>query len=162
MHTCYIAFGSNKGNRLEYILKALELLKELGVIKKVSTVYESEPWGVLKQEKFLNGVIEFSTKLEPIKLLFELKRIEELVGRQKGERWGPREVDLDIVLYENYIIMLSFLRIPHPYMTERDFVLFPLLELNPDIVHPITKVKLREYAKNLPNRLTPYACLLPP
>ncbi|RMH05443.1 MAG: 2-amino-4-hydroxy-6-hydroxymethyldihydropteridine diphosphokinase [Aquificota bacterium] len=162
MHTCYIAFGSNKGNRLEYILKALELLKELGVIKKVSTVYESEPWGVTKQEKFLNGVIEFSTKLEPIKLLFELKRIEELVGRQKGERWGPREVDLDIVLYENYIIMLSFLRIPHPYMTERDFVLFPLLELNPDIVHPITKVKLREYTKKLPNRLTPYACLLPP
>lgn len=161
MHTCYIGFGSNKGDRIGYILKALELLKGLGCIERISTVYESEPWGFVEQEKFLNGVIMFSTNLDPIKLLFELKRVEELVGRKKGMRWGPREIDLDILLYENHIVMLSFLRVPHPYLTERDFVLFPLLELNSELVHPLTKVKLKSYAQRLPNRLTPFACLLP-
>lgn len=160
MPTCYIAFGSNWGDRLEYILKAFEFLKEYGSIKKVSTLYISQPWGKIDQPEFLNGVLEFYTDLEPIGLLEVLKEIEEKAGRKPRERWGPREIDLDILLYENHIIMLSFLHIPHIYLTERDFFLFPLLELNPDIVHPISKIKLKDYAEKVKNSLLPFACLL--
>jgi len=104
--------------------------------------------------------LEFYTDLEPIGLLEVLKEIEEKAGRKPRERWGPREIDLDILLYENHIIMLSFLHIPHIYLTERDFFLFPLLELNPDIVHPISKIKLKDYAEKVKNSLLPFACLL--
>ncbi len=162
MPVCYIAFGSNVGDRLAYILKALELLKEYGKIEKVSTIYESKPWGVEEQAPFLNGVFEFTTELDPIRLLFVLKDLEKRVGRKPRQRWGPREIDLDILLYENHIVMLSFLRVPHLYLTDRDFFLFPLLEIAPNLIHPITKAPLSEKAQSLENRLKPFACLLPP
>lgn len=161
MPLCYIAFGSNVEDRVNYIIKALELLKGYGSIKKVSTLYLSQPWGKTNQPVFINGVLEFETELNPIRLLGVLKDIERQAGRKPRERWGPREVDLDILLYENHILMLSFLRIPHLYLTERNFFLFPLLELNPNLIHPVSKVKLQEYASRLENNLTPFACLLP-
>lgn len=160
MPTCYIAFGSNWGDRLEYILKAFEFLKEYGSIKKVSTLYISQPWGKTDQPEFLNGVLEFQTNLKPIELLKVLKEIEQKTGRKARERWGPREIDLDILLYEKHIIMLSFLHIPHIYLTERDFFLYPLLELNPELTHPISKVKLKDYTDKIKNNLLPFACLL--
>ncbi|MFN3871080.1 MAG: 2-amino-4-hydroxy-6-hydroxymethyldihydropteridine diphosphokinase [Aquificaceae bacterium] len=159
MPLCYIAFGSNVGNRIDYILKAIDLLKSYGQIKRISTIYISQPWGNTEQEEFLNGVLEFFTVLDPINLLKTLKYIEEKVGRKPRERWGPREIDLDILLYENHIIRFSFLQIPHLYLTARDFFLFPLLEINPDLVHPVTKKSLKEYAKALKSSLTPYACV---
>ncbi len=161
MPLCYIAIGSNLEDRLFYINKALELLKDYGRIRKVSTLYISKPWGKVNQPDFLNGVVEFETRLGPISLLKVLKEIEKKTGRKPRERWGPREIDLDILLYENHVLMLSFLRIPHLHLTERDFFLFPLLELNPDLVHPLHKTKLEEYAKKLENHLVPFACLLP-
>ena len=154
----YIAFGSNWGDRLGNILKAVELLKDVGYVEKVSTVYESLAWGVENQPPFLNGVLELKTDLDPIGLLKHLKDIEFKVGRKKRERWGPREIDLDIVLYEDYIVMLSFLRIPHPYLEERDFVLVPLSELEKTLVHPITKKPLT--FKGKPTNLKPFACIL--
>ncbi len=154
----YIAFGSNYGDRIENILKALELLKNYGRIKKVSTVYESQPWGVKDQPPFLNGVLELETDLDPISLLRVLKDIEKKVGRRERIKWGPREIDLDILLYENHIIMLSFLRIPHLYLEERDFVVVPLLEIAKNLTHPITKEPIR--LKGVQTNLRPYVCLL--
>ncbi|MFN4012405.1 MAG: 2-amino-4-hydroxy-6-hydroxymethyldihydropteridine diphosphokinase [Aquificaceae bacterium] len=159
MPVCYIAFGSNWGDRLNYILKALEFLKGYGSISKVSTLYISQPWGKTDQPEFLNGVLEFRTDLKPIELLRVLKGVEQKVGRRPRERWGPREIDLDILLYENHIIMLSFLHIPHMYLTERDFFLFPLLELNEELVHPVSKVRLKDYVEKVRNNLLPFACL---
>lgn len=161
MPICYIGFGSNVGDRLGHILRAIESMKDYGEIKNISTVYESQPWGFKNQSSFLNGVVEFETWLNPIDLLKALKSTEQSLGRKPRERWGPREIDLDILLYENHIIMLSFLKIPHPYLTERDFVLFPLLEVAPELTHPISGKKLEEHAQNLQNRLVPYACILP-
>ncbi|MFN7064534.1 MAG: 2-amino-4-hydroxy-6-hydroxymethyldihydropteridine diphosphokinase [Aquificaceae bacterium] len=160
MPICYIAFGSNVEDRIGYILRATQLLKAYGFIKRASTIYLSPPWGKINQPQFLNGVLEFSTDIEPISLLKILKYIEEKVGRKPRERWGPREIDLDILLYENHIIRLSFLQVPHLYLTQRDFFLFPLLELNSDLIHPITKRKLKTYAEDLKNNLIPFACLL--
>ncbi len=161
MPLCYIAFGSNVGNRIDYILKAINLLKNYGQIRNISTIYISQPWGNTEQEEFLNGVLEFSTTLDPINLLKNLKDIEQKVGRKARQRWGPREIDLDILLYENHIIKFSFLQIPHLYLTVRDFFLFPLLEISPNLTHPITKRRLKEYAEGLKNNLTPFACVYP-
>lgn len=161
MPLCYIAFGSNVGDRLFYILKALDMLKFYGIIRKVSTLYVSQPWGKVNQPEFINGVLEYETELNPVSLLKVLKEIEKITGRKPRDRWGPREIDLDILLYENHILMLSFLRIPHLYLTERDFFLFPLLELNPKLTHPLWGVPLETFASRLENRLKPFACLLP-
>ncbi|MCS6957622.1 MAG: 2-amino-4-hydroxy-6-hydroxymethyldihydropteridine diphosphokinase [Aquificaceae bacterium] len=161
MPLCYIAFGSNVGDRLSYILKAFELLKNFGQIRKVSTLYVSQAWGRTNQPDFINGVFEFATDFEPIRLLKALKNIESTCGRKPRERWGPREIDLDILLYEDHILMLSFLRIPHLYLTQRDFFLFPLLEICPEAVHPISGQPLKTYMKSLENNLKPFACLLP-
>ncbi|ADC90073.1 2-amino-4-hydroxy-6-hydroxymethyldihydropteridin epyrophosphokinase [Thermocrinis albus DSM 14484] len=158
----FIAFGSNVEDRINYILKAIELLQPCGKILKISTIYESAPWGVSQQPSFLNGVLLLETSFDPIKLLFCLKDVERLAGRRERYRWGPREIDLDIILYENNILFLSFLTIPHPYMTERDFVLVPLLELDPNLQHPITRVPLEDYLKKLKVNLKPFACLYPP
>lgn len=157
----YLGLGSNVEDRMAYIIRALDLLGEYGSIRKVSTLYISKPWGKTDQSEFINGVLEFETNIEPIEFLNVLKTVEKRTGRKPRERWGPREIDLDILLCENRILMLSFLRIPHPYLTERDFFLFPLLELNPNLAHPIHKVKLEAYAKKLENRLLPFACILP-
>ncbi|MGC8852951.1 MAG: 2-amino-4-hydroxy-6-hydroxymethyldihydropteridine diphosphokinase [Hydrogenobacter sp.] len=159
MAICYISFGSNFGDRLENILKALTFLTKLGKIEAVSTIYESPPWGVTDQPNFLNGVLRLNTNLKPIALLRELKRIEKSVGRIKRYRWGPREIDLDILLYEQYVIMLSFLRIPHRHLLERDFFLFPLLELDDNLLYPITREPLKLLAKKVKNQLKPYACI---
>ncbi|MFN3814341.1 MAG: 2-amino-4-hydroxy-6-hydroxymethyldihydropteridine diphosphokinase [Aquificaceae bacterium] len=160
MPICYVSFGSNWGDRIVNILKAISLLKNVGKVKSISTVYESEPWGVENQPPFLNGVLKLETHLNPISLLRVLKNIEEQVGRVKRYRWGPREIDLDMILYENYIIMLSFFKVPHPHMMERDFVLFPLVEIDKDLVHPITKEKIKSYTERLENKLKPYCCIL--
>ncbi len=152
--------GSNVGDRLSYMLKALELLKSLGEVLRVSTIYESKAWGVVNQRDFLNCVVKFKTELEPVELLRRLKEIEKLVGRKERERWGPREIDIDILLYEKDILMLSFLVVPHPYLTRRDFVLVPLLELEPQLEHPLYKRPLSEYLKSLDVSLKPFACLV--
>ncbi|MDW8031950.1 MAG: 2-amino-4-hydroxy-6-hydroxymethyldihydropteridine diphosphokinase [Aquificaceae bacterium] len=161
MPLCYIAFGSNLGDKIGSIARALELMKEHGTIKRVSQIYLSQPWGKGDQPEFLNGVLEYETGLDPIRLLEMLKRTEKSCGRKPRERWGPREIDLDILLYENYVVMLSFLHIPHLHLLERDFFLFPLLEINPTLRHPIHHTPLTEFAHRLKNRLKPFACLLP-
>jgi 2-amino-4-hydroxy-6-hydroxymethyldihydropteridine diphosphokinase len=106
------------------------------VIIKSSSIYETPPWGVLDQPPFLNQVVEAHTDLSPLELLTFIKQIELEMGRVKSERYGPRLIDIDILLYGDQIINLPDLVIPHPYMIERAFVLVPLTEIQPNLVIP--------------------------
>jgi 2-amino-4-hydroxy-6-hydroxymethyldihydropteridine diphosphokinase len=131
MVVCYLGVGSNLGNRRKNIKKALDYLaKTKGVeIKKISRIYETEAVGGPVQGKFLNAAIKIRTSLRPQLLLVALKKIEKDLGRRKTVRWGPREIDLDILLYGNKFIKIKNLVIPHPRMFEREFVLRPLREI---------------------------------
>lgn len=154
----FVALGSNIGNRLENILKALKEIKKVANIKKVSTVYESEAWGYEEQNTFLNLVIEVNTNLEPHIFLLKLRHIEKVVGRKERFKWGPREIDIDILLWKDRIINSKMLWIPHPYLTERDFFIYPLLELNSNLKHPITGKLLKEYSPE--NTLNPFCSII--
>jgi 2-amino-4-hydroxy-6-hydroxymethyldihydropteridine diphosphokinase len=156
---CFIAFGSNVGDRIGYILKALKEVGSLGRVGSVSTVYESPAWGVESQPDFLNGVLELYTTLQPEGLLFELKKIELTVGRKERFRWGPREIDLDILLYGDMLYESDTLSVPHKYLQDRDFFIIPLLELDSSLVHPRYGLRLSEFLSWSVIRLKPYACI---
>jgi 2-amino-4-hydroxy-6-hydroxymethyldihydropteridine diphosphokinase len=131
--------GSNKGNREEYIKRALGHLENDADIKmlKQSAIIETDPEGKTDQEKFLNLVIEIETFLDPYTLFKRLKNIERFLGRKEtDEKWGPREIDLDILLFDDLIIKGKNLKIPHPQMHKRGFVLKPLCEIAPEVIHP--------------------------
>ncbi len=138
----YLGIGSNLKNRRENIRKALALLKDNKIrLRKLSRIIETDPVGGPKQGKFLNAVLEADTNLRPRKLLDTLKNIEKQLGRKKTVRFGPRTIDLDILLYDRAIINSKELIVPHPRMNERDFVLRPLREIAPNIVIPNNKMK---------------------
>ena len=131
MTTCYIGIGSNLGNRRSYISKAIEeLRKSEGIfVKRISSIYETEPLGNVNQGKFLNGVLEVETNLEPKSLLEELNGIEHRLGRERTVKNGPRTIDLDILYYGDERIEDDNLIVPHPKIGERKFVLKGLREL---------------------------------
>lgn len=132
----FIALGSNLGDRLQNLARARELMSEFIKINTESSVYETPPWGVLEQPRFLNQVIRGSTTLAPLRLLYQLKRIEQEMGRVKSARYGPRIIDLDILLYGDRVIEYKRLQVPHPRMRERAFVLVPLVEIAPHLNLP--------------------------
>ena len=136
MMVCALALGSNMGGRLDNMRRAVALMKPLGEITKRSAVYETPPWGVKEQPRFLNACVLLETDEPPKILLEKLKEIERTVGRVERERWGPREIDIDILTYGEEIINDGELTIPHPMMHERAFVLIPLSEIVPDIKIP--------------------------
>ncbi|MCX7792956.1 MAG: 2-amino-4-hydroxy-6-hydroxymethyldihydropteridine diphosphokinase [Thermodesulfovibrionales bacterium] len=141
----YIGIGSNLGNREENCLRAIRLMEGRGIrVLKRSSLYETEPWGVTDQPLFINMVIEAETDLKPEELLSELKSIECIMGRVETIKWGPRIIDLDILFYNDLILKSPELKIPHPYIQERSFVLKPLSEIAPDLEHPILKKRIRE------------------
>jgi len=139
----YLALGSNLGKREEFIREAIKKLEKLGKLR-CSSIYETAPWGVKNQPHFLNVVCALETWLSPQELLNEIKRIEIKLGRKARERWGPREIDIDILLYEDRIIETETLTIPHPYLRERRFYLVPLCEIAPDVKDPITGLTTKE------------------
>ncbi len=137
----YIAAGSNLGDRRANLIRAYNELatKDNIDVVSISSLYETEPWGWTDQPCFFNCVFEIRTTLQPGDLLRLLKAIEETAGRKPGgEKWSPRELDLDILLYGELIIANSKLTIPHPELLDRRFVLLPLFELCPDLVIPAT------------------------
>ncbi len=145
MTTIYIGIGSNLGDREETCLKALEELEKRGVrVTKISSRYETEPWGVKDQPKFINMAVAADTELTPREVLGAIKEIEKKLGRRETLRWGPRVVDIDILLYNDLVVDETDLRIPHPHMHERDFVLNPLSEIAPEAIHPLLKKTVRE------------------
>ncbi|MCM8774052.1 MAG: 2-amino-4-hydroxy-6-hydroxymethyldihydropteridine diphosphokinase [Candidatus Omnitrophica bacterium] len=134
MFTVFIGIGSNLGDRLKNIEEAINYLKstEGVIVEKVSSLIETEPVGGPPQGKYLNGVIKIKTIISPYKLLEILNTIEHRLGRKRGVINGPRTLDLDILLYGDLTIQDKDLTIPHPRMWEREFVIKPLLEIEPD------------------------------
>lgn len=132
----YLALGSNKGDRKNYLEQAIQHLPPLVHVLNTSAIYETEPWGYEEQPSFLNQVLEARTPLPPLELLAYLKDIEDMMGREETFRYGPRVIDMDILFYGDLIYEDDVLQIPHPRMSERAFVLVPLAELAPDLIHP--------------------------
>jgi len=137
-HQVYVGIGSNVGNKRENFFEAVERLAKLPDTKviKESSLYESEPLGDAK-DWYVNGTVEIETKFKPDMLLQKFKNIERTMGRKKvKKRWGSRIIDLDILLYDSAVVKKKTLRIPHPEMASRKFVLIPLSEIAPQVIHP--------------------------
>jgi 2-amino-4-hydroxy-6-hydroxymethyldihydropteridine diphosphokinase len=150
MAIVYIGIGSNLGNREDNCKKAIGLLLENGItVTRLSSMIETEPWGVTDQQEFVNAAVETHTDMGPEELLAVLKKIESDMGRLPSARWGPRLVDLDILFYDDLVIKTDDLEIPHPYIKERDFVLKPLAEIAPEKMHPVFKKSVKELLEEL-------------
>lgn len=134
----YLGLGSNMGDKEDNLRRARQSIEALDavVIVRVSSLYRTAPWGKIDQEDFLNQVIEIQTDLEPLELLHRLQEIEIKLGRQRHEQWGPRVIDLDVLLYGRESITTEELVVPHPYLLQRLFVLVPLAEIAPGLVFP--------------------------
>lgn len=143
-HIVYLALGSNLGDRLANLKQAIAALTPQLDVKAKSQVYETLPWGYEDQPKFLNQVVKAKTYLEPEPLLKHLKRLEVALGRQESFPNGPRLIDIDILFYDELILYSPSLVIPHPRLHERAFVLLPLMDLDPELIHPINKKSIRE------------------
>jgi len=134
----HIGIGSNLGDRRGNCEAAIRFMEEAGVsITRRSSMIETEPWGVKEQPPFINMAVRAETSLQPRDLLDLLKEIEERMGRTPSTVWGPRLIDLDILFYDDIIFSSADLAIPHPLLHKRPFVLRPLAEISPDLVHPI-------------------------
>jgi 2-amino-4-hydroxy-6-hydroxymethyldihydropteridine diphosphokinase len=143
--TAYLSLGSNLENREENLRRALELLEAPDVrIKRISSVYETEPQDLRRQPWFLNLVAEVETTLFPMQLLGRIQKVEKDLGRKRIVDKGPRTIDIDIVLFGNFVIDTPRLQTPHARMQDRRFVLEPLAELVPDLRHPVTRRSVRE------------------
>jgi 2-amino-4-hydroxy-6-hydroxymethyldihydropteridine diphosphokinase len=143
-HQVYIGIGSNLGNKRENYREALERIAKLPKTRifKESSVYESQPHGDSK-EWYINGVIEIETELKPEMLLGKFKNIERAMGRKKvRKKWGARVIDIDILLYDSLVMNKKSLKIPHPEMHQRKFVLIPLSELAPQVIHPVLSASI--------------------
>ncbi|HOJ38610.1 MAG TPA: 2-amino-4-hydroxy-6-hydroxymethyldihydropteridine diphosphokinase [Ignavibacteriales bacterium] len=139
----FLALGSNKGDRLSYLNNALIELENNGIkVIKKSSILETKAYGVENQDNFLNMAIQISCDLSPENLLITIKNIEKKVGRTPSFKWGPREIDIDIIYYNNLILNKTIeknfqLIIPHPDLHNRNFVLIPLTEIAPNFIHPV-------------------------
>ncbi len=146
--TAYLSLGSNLGNREDNLDMALKLVSERMRMGKVSSIYDTEPLGVADQPRFLNIACEVFTRLTPEGLLSLAKGIEGKMGR-RGKTGEPRTIDIDILLYGDKTMDTPDLVIPHPSMAERSFVLVPLAEIAPDLVHPVSKKKIKEMREEI-------------
>ena len=154
MSRVFIGVGSNEGERLEHISKAIRALGATSGIRlmQMATIIETEPIGGPPQGPYLNTVIELETRREPADLLSALQEIERRVGREpSAQRWAPRPIDLDILLYDDRIIQEPTLSIPHPRMHERRFVLEPLAQLAPEFIHPMLHLSISRLLTRLPD-----------
>jgi 2-amino-4-hydroxy-6-hydroxymethyldihydropteridine diphosphokinase len=143
-HIVYLALGSNLDNRLANLKQAVAALSPQMEVKARSHVYETPPWGYEDQPRFLNQVIKVKTYLEPEPLLQHIKRLEVILGRKAVFPNGPRLIDIDILFYDDLVLNTPSLVIPHPRLHERGFVLLPLMDIDPDLVHPANKKSVRE------------------
>lgn len=147
----YLGLGSNKGDKTDFIKKTIESIKKIKSCEliSVSSLYESLPFGDVEQENFLNAVIKIKTFLDHNSLLKILKDIEKEIGRIQSKRWGPREIDIDILFFNDLIFSNEIITLPHKGVIYRDFVLVPLGEIEPDLVHPVYKKKVCDFIKEL-------------
>jgi 2-amino-4-hydroxy-6-hydroxymethyldihydropteridine diphosphokinase len=145
MHTrVYLSLGSNVGDRAANLNAAIDRLRAFGEVVAVSSFYETEPVEFTSQPWFLNCAVTLDTHESPKQLLAGILDIEQQLGRRRAQKKGPRTIDIDIVLFGNSIVEEQGLTIPHPAMQERRFVLRPLAEIAPDVLHPVFKRTIRE------------------
>lgn len=150
-HIAYIGIGSNIGDKVNQCKKAIsEVLKvDRHKLLAKSSLYKTKPIGYTSQDWFINGVIKIETDLEPLDLLQILKAIEVQLGRTETFRWGPRTIDLDILLFDDKEIETEELQIPHPHLHERQFVLLPMAEIDHHLIHPVLKKTVGELLENI-------------
>ena len=149
MATSYLGLGSNLGDRKQNLAKALELLSPETTVEKLSSIYETEPVGYQPQPLFLNAVCRISTELNPRQLLRLANKIEAKLGRMPSFPNAPRPIDIDILLYDNEVFGSKELTVPHPRLAERAFMLVPLAEIVPDLVHPENRKTVKELLDDL-------------
>lgn len=150
MAVVYLALGSNVGNSEQYIEQAITLLKDKVTDIIQAPMYRSRAVGYTSQPDFFNKAIKGHTELTPQALLMFVKTVEQKVGRIERFRWGPREIDIDIIFYNDKIVDKPSLHLPHPRFAERDFVLRPICDLSPKFVDPISKLTVSELYAKLP------------
>ena len=152
MAKIYLGFGSNLGNKLSNIKKAINYIKKDLKITKISPIYKTEPVGYKRQNWFLNCAAEAETSSKPLKLFAFLKSTEKKLKREKTFRNGPRTIDIDLLFYDNRIISSKKLQVPHPRMHKRLFVLEPLSGINPNFIHPKYKKTILELKNKLKDK----------
>ncbi len=153
-HRVYLSLGSNIGNKRKNLLEAIRKIGELEntEVVKSSTILETEPFGYLEQDNFLNACLEVKTLMTAQEFLKEILQIELNMGRVREIKWGPRIIDIDILFYDKEIIEEDNLAVPHPWICEREFVLDPLSEIAPNYIHPLEKKTITMLARKLKER----------
>lgn len=155
MEEAYLLLGSNLGDSKKYLSDALMQITDLvGMPTGKSSLYQTASWGKTNQPDFINQVIRVQTNLAPQQLLTTILVIEKSLGRMRTERWGSRTIDIDLLFYGDQIIREENLIVPHPFLHERRFTLLPLLELNPDLIHPVLNQTIKQLYQQLNDNLS--------
>ena len=154
MDGIYLLLGSNLGNCQKNLIAAQALIrKKIGPVKKASSIYKTDPWGVADQNWYLNQALEVETGLTPLELLAEIHQIEALMGRVRHQKWEAREIDIDILYYRNLVVQEVSLTIPHPEIPSRRFTLVPMAEIGPEEIHPIKNKTQAQLLVECPDKL---------
>ena len=154
MNKAYLLTGGNTGNREQYLQQAIELISQkCGIIRKQSSLYETAAWGKTDQPAFLNQALLLHTDMEAPELMQVLLSIEELMGRHREEKYGPRIIDIDVLLFNKSLLQSPLITVPHPELANRRFALTPLAEISPNHKHPLLHKTIRQLLKECPDTL---------
>ena len=154
MNKAYLLTGGNIGDRQGFLQQAKGLLEQhCGNITAISGIYETAAWGNTDQAAFLNQALELETNLNAKQLIRRILKIEKMMGRERKEKYGPRNIDIDILLFNDEIYNISFLKIPHPELQNRRFALLPLTEIAGDLIHPVLKKSIKNLLNDCPDTL---------
>ena len=154
MNTAYLLTGGNMGNRLQFLEEAKQLLTaQCGDIVTASSVYETAAWGNTNQPAFLNQALHLSSPLQARQLMRRILKVEKQMGRERKEKYGPRVIDIDILMFNTEVHNYTLLKLPHPEMQNRRFVLVPLAEIAPEIIHPVLEKTITELLVICPDTL---------